>query len=846
MSNHVKANIPLKSIQWKGEVDGPLFRYQSVQNYENTTDDTIEISYSFPLPYGKSVITSFSAEINGVVRHACALPKKKAEETYENAMESGDSPVMLKIEEQDFCTASLGNLKPGEKAKITVEYMQLLEFHGKKVRITIPMVLDERYAASEESYPSPLAGVEANIFADYVCSGELLVKKPFDEGTVYSPSHAIRCSYCKEGLKVGAVGKADRDFVVDLEVESSGVLCLAQDGKEWAALASFIPQIAPKKAPLDLCVLLDCSGSMDGSRIKWAKETLSKIVGGLDPQDQVTLYRFGSDLRLAKIAKNVTIPECNSRIKEWLTRPWGEVIKHIQADLGGTELAGALNGCTDLCRGESENSAILLITDGEVWDTKSVKKAAKKTGRRIFTLGIGMAPYGSLLTEISESTGGVYESVYSYSDIEDAANSVIVRLQAPLLKSVSVHWPQDAIWTSRAPRTVYSADSCSSAAFLREPIDELRMSFLEDGQKQEITIKRLDQESGKALVQLVANMRMVASKDAEEQEYIGIRYNLAGPRTNFLLVVERAEEDKVADFAKLSVVPQMPVADRMCSVPLGGLGKVGDISYCMTEPIRKCSRASHLGHWHASRATRHLGNPLEMWVDVDKAKDTDRVESMFFYSETEEVVKQLMDSKDLAELWKLAQEVGDLEEKNSKKVYQKLRELSSSRVEREYKERKAVWNLAYETRVLEDKDSRKMLQKLIDLSSSRTKRAQQLNQQLTFLTALYRFMEMPGKQTLSLFNELRKADERLNERWPELRDFAKYMRKEHASWLTEQFQLFDAEWHVPEALADIVQIPTLQEWDNTDERNFVDAILTMLFVVNFVLDSENKEEQKEL
>ncbi len=57
-----------------------------------------------------------------------------------------------------------------------------------------------------------------------------------------------------------------------------------------------------------------------------------------------------------------------------------------------------------------------------------------------------MAPYGSLLTEISESTGGVYESVYSYSDIEDAANSVIVRLQAPLLKPVSIHWPQDAIW----------------------------------------------------------------------------------------------------------------------------------------------------------------------------------------------------------------------------------------------------------------------------------------------------------------------------------------------------------------------------------------------------------------
>ncbi len=93
-------------------------------------------------------------------------------------------------------------------------------------------------------------------------------------------------------------------------------------------MASFIPQIAPKKAPLDLCVLLDCSGSMDGSRIEWAKETLSKIVGGLDPQDQVTLYRFGSDLRLEKIAENAIIPKCNSRIKGWLTRPWEEVINN--------------------------------------------------------------------------------------------------------------------------------------------------------------------------------------------------------------------------------------------------------------------------------------------------------------------------------------------------------------------------------------------------------------------------------------------------------------------------------------------------------------------------------------
>lgn len=282
---------------------------------------------------------------------------------------------------------------------------------------------------------------------------------------------------------------------------------------------------------------------------------------------------------------------------------------------------------------------------------------------------------------------------------------------------------------------------------------------------------------------------------------------MAGPRTNFLLVVERAEEDKVADFAKLSVVPQMPVADRLCSVPLGDLDGPGDISYCMSEPIRKCSRASHLGHWHASRAMRRLDEPLEIMSDeAFEEEDPDRVNSTFFSGETEEVVKQLMGTNNLAELWKVAKGAEDLKEK----------------------------------------DRRKWLQKLKEVVASRAIELDQLKDQLPFLRDLYRFMEIPGKQTLSLFNELRKADERLNERWPELRDFAKYMRKEHASWLTDQFKLFETERRIPEALADIVEIPTLQDWDNTDEKNFVDAILTMLFVVNFVLDSENKEEQKEL
>lgn len=42
------------------------------------------------------------------------IQKKEAEQKYEDAIESGDSPIMLEITEKDFCTASLGNILPGQ------------------------------------------------------------------------------------------------------------------------------------------------------------------------------------------------------------------------------------------------------------------------------------------------------------------------------------------------------------------------------------------------------------------------------------------------------------------------------------------------------------------------------------------------------------------------------------------------------------------------------------------------------------------------------------------------------------------------------------------------------------
>lgn len=797
MSDEIQNQIPLKSICWSGVVEGPLFKYQSVQNYENKTENTIEINYSFPLPYGKSVITRFSAEINGVVRTARALPKREAEETYEDAMEAGDSPIMLKIEEQDFCTASLGNLKPGEKAKITVEYLQLLEFHGKKARITIPTVLDNRYAADEDEYPEEFAGVDANIFAHYKCSGELLIKKPFDSGVVSSPTHAIKCSCAEEGLKVTLAGQADRDFVVDLEVEKGGFLCTAKDGDDWAAVASFIPNMDTKEQNLDLSILVDCSGSMGGSRIEWAKKALLKISKNFKHEDEVSLFRFGSQLKLERVPDGKVWSDCDPYLLGLFKQSWEKVIDSIAADLGGTELEEALKECTKIFPAQSENSAILLITDGEVWDEKAIIKTARKTGRRIFILGVGMAPYGSLLTKMAETTGGVYESVYSETGIEDAVDSVIARLRSPRMSEVKVRWPKDVIWKTRDVHEAYCADSYTSAAFLKTPPEELTMSFSANGSKHESTVSRLPDDYGEGLVRLVANMRMIRSKDQEEQEFLGVKYNLAGPRTNFLLVVEREEKDKPEDLAKLSIVPQMVVPDRL---DIDCIDTLLCSASGARKPIQHARRkASIADHAIVCDKSYMCKDPTAFEPDLFTCEE--KQESLSALGPTEKIIRNLERSypRELTQaLWNTLVNVSEKEEELLENGLPSL--------------------------LIEDTD-------LEDLCE--------------FLMRMRTFIFEARGEHLAAFNELKKRDQMLDRFADSLDLFCGYMQSHHKDWLLSLEERPSGRSPVkslagdsedkPEELA----LPSEESSETIRKDARIEDILTSIFFVFYILGYEN-------
>ena len=86
--------VALQSVHAQGQLQGLVLRMTLRQVYRNDSDKNLECVYTFALSWG-SVLLSMAVELNGKRLSGSVVEKHTAEVTYENAIQSGDLPVML-------------------------------------------------------------------------------------------------------------------------------------------------------------------------------------------------------------------------------------------------------------------------------------------------------------------------------------------------------------------------------------------------------------------------------------------------------------------------------------------------------------------------------------------------------------------------------------------------------------------------------------------------------------------------------------------------------------------------------------------------------------------------------
>ncbi len=175
--------------------------------------------------------------------------------------------------------------------------------------------------------------------------------------------------------------------------------------------------------PLNICLVLDCSTSMQGARLDAVKATAIELVRQMRPQDIISVVRFSDRAEsLVPAGMNINRASIETRIQ-------------VMQASGGTEIYQGLEaGMTEVRRYCSNNhiNHVILITDGRTYGDEEaclrLADLATTQGIGISSLGIGSQWNDRFLDQLTARTGGNSKYIAKAEDIRQFLHEKVIRL----------------------------------------------------------------------------------------------------------------------------------------------------------------------------------------------------------------------------------------------------------------------------------------------------------------------------------------------------------------------------------------------------------------------------------
>jgi Ca-activated chloride channel family protein len=468
-----KSTCPLKHTDVKAEISGFISRVVVTQHFENPFQEKIEAVYTFPLPQ-RAAIDDMTMIVGERTVRGKILPREDAQAVYEAAKSGGQVASLLDQERPNIFTQSVANILPGEQVKITISYVETLNYVNGAYEFVFPMVVGPRYvpgAAKEESQGkgfapdtnqvpdasriTPRSAPEGtrsghDISLDVSLDAGLIIDK------IESSTHRVDMQRpdirsARLRLKEGAT-IPNKDFILRYDVASQAIQdALLTHRSEKGGFFTLILQppesLAPKDVtPKELVFVLDTSGSMQGFPIEKAKETMKLALDSLYPSDTFNLITFSGDTRILFPKPVPATPENLRKAQAFLS---------ATAGYGGTEMMKAIKAALEPSDSQSHVRIVCFMTDGYVGnDMAIISEVQKYQNARVFSFGIGNAVNRFLLDKMAEAGRGEVEYVGLTDDGSSAARRFHERVRNPLLTDIAIEWnnvPVADVYPQRIP-----------------------------------------------------------------------------------------------------------------------------------------------------------------------------------------------------------------------------------------------------------------------------------------------------------------------------------------------------------------------------------------------------------
>mmetsp|Transcript_32424 Transcript_32424/g.79194 ORF Transcript_32424/g.79194 Transcript_32424/m.79194 type:complete len:448 (-) Transcript_32424:290-1633(-) len=195
----------------------------------------------------------------------------------------------------------------------------------------------------------------------------------------------------------------------------------------------------PKRAPIDLTLVIDRSGSMGRGKLAMVKRSITFILSQLNAGDRLALVSYDTDVRT-----DFELTACTEGEK----RKMGAKVAEIRAG-SMTNLSGGLEAGLDLQKGATRETvrSVFLLTDGlanagMTTTDGIVKLVADARGKNslvvVHTFGFGDDHNAEMLAAVAQAGGGEYVYVEKDENLGDSFAEALGGLASVVAQSISL------------------------------------------------------------------------------------------------------------------------------------------------------------------------------------------------------------------------------------------------------------------------------------------------------------------------------------------------------------------------------------------------------------------------
>ncbi|MEO8844777.1 MAG: VWA domain-containing protein [Kofleriaceae bacterium] len=261
--------------------------------------------------------------------------------------------------------------------------------------------------------------------------------------------------------------------LVEMTAEPTTTLVLANAGSELGIRVRITAHDLPaaKRPALDLALVLDTSGSMEGAPIEALRASARELAGKLRDGDHLSVVVFHSKSEV--LVRNVAISPANRATID-------RAIANIHAT-GTTDLVGGLSlGLAQLTTGILPNgiNRIVLLSDGVPNSSAALPQTVamiRQAGVSVTSLGFGIDYDTTLMTQIARDTGGAFHYLEHADQVAKVFDAELVKMKSSVARNLQLEIePGPGVTIAAMPGLAVGADGKLYAAIGDLPAGETR------------------------------------------------------------------------------------------------------------------------------------------------------------------------------------------------------------------------------------------------------------------------------------------------------------------------------------------------------------------------------------